>query len=497
MSYPDIPSVENNITIAEQDVYYLLSNIKCHKATNSEDYPSWISKNNAHIIGEPLTDIINSMLKSGSFPACWKKAEVVPINKVKNPKQFKDLRPISLLFHLGKIAERIVTNLIQAELPPLANQFAYSQTLSTTDALVKLASDVAVQLDNKGTVAVQALLLDFSKAFDRMHPVLAVHKLLNLGVKPSLVRIVKCFLTQRHQCVKYQGQCSSYKPSYIGVPQGTIMGPILWNIFISNLTPNIDHIKYADDTTIYNTITSDDVTISDSTAHKATITFHENHLQTAAEYASLWCKENHMLLNTAKSSTITFTLQKVITSDPICIEGNDIEELNSTKLLGVTFDEHLRFSIHVDTVIEKSRPAFHAMIKLKKCGVKPVSLGIFYQTRILPIITYAAPSWYPFISNNDKEKLEKHQKLSLHTILPFIDSYEEQLTFLKIEAINIHLDIICLRYIDKLQSHCDHPLYKYTQLNHSKPSNRRRPKQPTTSKCRTALLAKSLFFKYR
>ena len=100
-------------------------------------------------------------------------------------------------------------------------------------------------------------------------------------------------------------------------------------------------MKYADDTTIYNTIQKTDVTISESTARKATISFIENPLQCAATYAANWCDTNEMLLNTTKSNVITFSVQKKITSTPICIENTTITENEDVKLLGVHFDQHL------------------------------------------------------------------------------------------------------------------------------------------------------------
>ena len=169
------------------------------------------------------------------------------------------------------------------------------------------------------------------------------------------------FLTNRQQQVKSQGKLSKLKPSRIGVPQGTILGPLLWNVFVNDLKPNTNHIKYANDTTLYNTVRLGDVEISDLTALRAIISFTQKPLQEAASYAAAWCDSNEMLLNTTKSMCISFTLQNHPTVEPIDINGCEIEQKEEVKLLGVTFDSHMKFSAHVDNIIRRTKLAFHAI----------------------------------------------------------------------------------------------------------------------------------------
>ena len=117
-----------------------------------------------------------------------------------------------------------------------------------------------------------------------------------------------------------------------------------------------------------------------------------------------------MLLNATKSQTINFSLQKKIDCAPIRINDTEIEDLSAVKLLGVKFDSHMKFTNHVESVIDKAKPAVHAIIQLKKIGVTSISLCRFYQSRVLSILAYAAPSWFPYLSKNHEEKLERLQK---------------------------------------------------------------------------------------
>lgn len=119
-----------------------------------------------------------------------------------------------ILFHLNN------------DLPTFSHQFAYTKSISTNDALVKYTSDITRDLDDKNTVAVKALLLDFSKAFYQMRPDYSMLKLLHLGVRPSLIQGMKSFLTDLQQRVKYCDNFSTYVPSQAGVPQRTILGPV-------------------------------------------------------------------------------------------------------------------------------------------------------------------------------------------------------------------------------------------------------------------------------
>ena len=114
--------------------------------------------------------------------------------------------------------------------------------------------------------------------------------------------------------LKYLTLCSVYRRCHIGVPQGTILGPLLWNAFVYDLQSAIGHMKYADDTTIYNVVKKSYVTVTDSTARKATLIFSVNPLQLSADYAADWCHTNYMLLKTNKSMKCTFTLQKTLSS---------------------------------------------------------------------------------------------------------------------------------------------------------------------------------------
>ena len=144
---------------------------------------------------------------------------------------------------------------------------------------------------------------------------IAVKKLLKLRIDGSLVAFVQDFLSNREQCVKFRNTKSIFSSINIGVPQGTVLGPLLWNAFIDDLSPPTPHLKYADDTTLYHSLSKPNCVLTNSTAHRASVGINDNHLQRALDYTSQYCTDNCLLLNVNKTFSTNFTLQKTLTID--------------------------------------------------------------------------------------------------------------------------------------------------------------------------------------
>ena len=207
------------------EVKSLMRKLDTSKATSNEDFPTWISKEGIEGLIIPLHDIIDCALDTNSFPDIWKKAQVVPIPKNKTPSTYKDYRPISLLFHLGKLLEQVIISKMKSHLAEVinSNQYAYQQRLSTTDAILQLIDDWTSVLDSDTNVKlIQNACLDFSKAFDRMQHPLLIAKMNSLGFNTNVIALVESFLESRQQCVKYCDHFSEYKPINVGAPQGKI-----------------------------------------------------------------------------------------------------------------------------------------------------------------------------------------------------------------------------------------------------------------------------------
>ena len=209
----------SNYTISIGEVKKQLRKIECSKATHSADFPSFVSRDFAEDVAEPLTDIINAVFLQQTYPAKYKLSEVIPIPKNNSPLTYKDYRPISLLWHCGKIIEHFFLLKLKPQLLPklINDQFAYQENKSTTDAIIAALDDWSSIIDKKSNAGVEVLFEDFSKAFDMMLPGLLHQALVNMDISPTLIRIADSFLSERMQTVKVGDIVSRIQPCPVGV----------------------------------------------------------------------------------------------------------------------------------------------------------------------------------------------------------------------------------------------------------------------------------------
>jgi hypothetical protein len=320
------------------EVKSLLLSIDTTKSTSSQDFPSWVSKLGAEDICVPLHNIINSMLTQQKFPSLWKKAEIIPLPKKSTPSQYNDYRPISLLFHLGKICEQVIINKMKGTLSDCIhnNQYAYQPHISTTDALLDMVDDWTNNLDRKEVKYIQCAFLDFSKAFDRMDHYILTQKMLSFGFNPCLINLVGDFLRNRHHCVRVNDFHSNFIEVTVGAPQGTKLGPMLWLIYVNDLeAEEYSSTKHADDTTFYTPVYSSSGSI-----------------EPAVHIAKEWANNNNMLLNEKKTTILNISRCNRSNIDAhISLNNEPIMAVTSAKLLGVYVDNKLSFDSHVTEII--------------------------------------------------------------------------------------------------------------------------------------------------
>ena len=180
----------------------------------------------------PLADILNSSLQHGTVPEEWKCATVVPLPKTKPP-SVHELRPISLTSLLAKVAESFVTQWTLSDILSQIDtkQYGCLKGRSTTHCLLELTNEIYKATDNPGTIC-SLVATDYSKAYDRVCHTTAIRRLLYLGLRPSLVRWIANFLSNRHQKVRYHGTLSDSVTLTCGLPQGTLLGPLIFISYI-------------------------------------------------------------------------------------------------------------------------------------------------------------------------------------------------------------------------------------------------------------------------
>ena len=351
-----------------------------------------------------LTEIINTSLRFNVFPDRWKIALIKPIPKCADPKCVTDFRPISLLIAFSKILEKIAAKQMKTYLESnkLLDVFqsAYRENHSTTTALLEIVDSINKALDESEVTLLA--LLDYSKAFDCANHRLILAKLESLGFKNSALKWVASYLINRSQFVSTDKGVSTKLFLLNGVPQGSILGPLLFTILISDIHKCLKFCKhhvYADDTQIF---------ISDKIQNINNMILRLNE-----DLNSIACfsKNNCLKLNSTKTNYIIIASEKNISKIkkielyPVQIDNQIIERKSKVKNLGVIFDECLHFDKQVNYLIGK------AFAKLKQAYRSRNFLSTESRIRIVECYILAEFNYCDsLLTNITQELVNKIQK---------------------------------------------------------------------------------------
>ena len=245
----------NSLAFRSSEVQGILEKLDEHGSVDPNGlFPSFFKKF-SKIFAPKLSVIFRKLIQAGDFPFCWKIASVTPIPKEGNSCRAKDFRPISITPVMSKVFERLIATrlnkYIESENIIPKTQFGYRKGLGTVDALLTLNTDVQAALDNG--MEVRAVAFDFSAAFDKVNHRGIIYNLQNIGVGGKFLSLCESFLTERRQYVTVDGSRSPTTNVPSGVPQGSVLGPLLFTLYASSLIAGLSclNIAYADDTTIY------------------------------------------------------------------------------------------------------------------------------------------------------------------------------------------------------------------------------------------------------
>ena len=438
-------------TVEPKDVEKIIKKLKPKTSSGSDGISMKLTKLIMIPILPALTILINQSLATGIFPDKMKLAKILPLIKKANVFEIDNYRPISLLSSLSKILEKCVFEQVysyfEENLLFYGSQYGYRKLHSTEHACVELVDRLMTDLD-KGETPI-CFFLDLSKAFDTLNHNILLAKLKYYGLDDNALKWFKSYLSDRRQYVEIDNVQSCTRPLKTGVPQGSILGPLLFIIYmndVNSVSKNFEAILYADDTSLNSIIKIFGNDNPSTIINSELLLIYD------------WLNANKLSLNIKKTKYMIFRYpQRRANSIPslnIYIKGNEVERVRTFDFLGVTINETLTWKDHINKTCTKISKVIGIMARCKKFLPSSVLLKI-YNSLILSRINYGILCW-----GFENKRIYKLQKKAIRIIcktkyIAHTDPLFSKLNTLKVKDIYIRH---CLKFFfnhenGKLPSH--------------------------------------------
>jgi hypothetical protein len=387
----------DDVRVTEEYIYKILKNLDVTKGAGCDGIPPIFFVKSARSLSVPVAWIFNRCLQIGYFPNIWKQAFIVPIHKKGLRTVIENYRPISILNVLSKVFERVVHSsiypLLARSIP--TEQHGFIKRRSTVTNLGVFVDYVLFNMN--GGSQVDVIYTDFEKAFDRVDHIILLRKLYELGVQGSLLRWFESYLRNRSQAVVVGGYCSDFAGIPSGVPQGSILGPLLYASYLYDVGTCFKEARflmYADDTKIFMRVKNN----TDCNALQADLIRLEQYY-----------RENRIGININKCSCISFTRKKRIINFEYFINNIKIAKSASVKDLGVQMDSKLSFSDHTELIKNKAYKSLGFVLRVGRPFSDIDCLKVLYYCYVRSILEYCSIIWNPqYITYS--QSLEKMQE---------------------------------------------------------------------------------------
>jgi len=387
-----------------------IKQLKSKKAPGKDGITNEMIKHLGNYAKQKLLEIFNLSWQSGKFPDSWKEAIITPIHKKGKDRHSKtSYRPISLLSCLGKTLERMVNKRLQYHLETNnllnAAQSGFRKNRSTEDQITLLTQDIENGFQQK--MKTVAVFVDLSKAFDKVWKEGLLLKLLQKNVCGNMFRWIQSYLFHRSARVKLEGHISPLVKIREGVPQGSVISPTLFVVFIDDIAKNLSrHIPRA--------LHADDLAVWTQAEQLPTAAYR---MQEALESITAWSKEWLVTINRTKTETTCFSLSPKQENYTLLIDGEPIPHENNPIYLGVKLDRRLTWSPHINDAQKKALRKMSVMKKLAgtKWGANMKILTQVFTGSVRPHMEYASNAWATAAKTNT-DCLDKIQNSSLRLI---------------------------------------------------------------------------------
>ena len=402
--YEDKKLQENNFefsTVDKNEISKILLNINNSKSPGFDNIPGKFLKDGCEIISAHVSDIFNLSVMLSKFPNQCKIAKIKPIFKKGSKLEAVNYRPISLLPLISKVFEKCIHDQLQMYVTNFniiyKFQSGFRSDFSTDTCLSYLHNKILSGFE-KGEYT-GMILIDLQKAFDTIDHKILLQKLKYIGLSDEATSWIKSYLTNRTTFVEIEGYMSSKKGIKCGVPQGSILGPLLFLIYVNDMSQsvNCNLLLYADDSCL-------------TVSHKD-VNYIENTLNSNLSTLCNWFVDNKLSIHLGKTESILFgTSTKLAKINKLNIRYGDhvIEQKQSVKYLGVTLDNTLSGKSMVESILTKINSKIKFLYRKQKFLTKELR-RLLCNSLIQPHFDFACCSWYPLLTQNLKKRLQTSQ----------------------------------------------------------------------------------------
>ena len=420
---------------APDDVVKIINQLDSKKSGDIYNITPDIVKLSNQVVAQCLSIIFNRCIREGKFPDALKKAKIIPLHKGDSVLSVANYRPISLLPIFSKVFERLIYNQFvdYIEVNNILDelQFGFQKNKSTEHAISSIISSITGALANKQSS--YCIFLDFAKAFDTVNHKILLDKLAYYGVKDQTLGLFDSYLTNRTQTVEVNGVMSDVGTIKHGVPQGSILGPLLFLLYINDISKSSDILQFflfADDTTVFYSADPTDTST-------------ENTLNIELEKVSCWLAANKLSLNVKKSNFLHFHYGKSPkTALSIKINEIPVEEKEYTKYLGTFIDNKLSWKVQIQHIKTQLARGIGLITKIRHYA-KDACLELFHSF-VLSHINYNIVNW-TCTNHSFLEPIEGKIKKAIRVISFSNTKYDHTLPLFKNHNILPFYDHIQLR----------------------------------------------------
>lgn len=371
-------------TVTSEMVVEAAKKLKCSYSPGPDGVPAVVLCRCIGALADPLCCIFNRSFEEEKFPSVWKQSYMFPVFKTGDRRSVKNYRGITSLPAASKLFEIIVSGALLEQTKNYISfdQHGFMPGRSVTTNLLQFTSTCIANLESKAQIDV--IYTDLKAAFDKIDHRILLCKLSRLGASGKLISWLRSYLTDRSLRVNIDGCTSNPFSNASGIPQGSNLGPLLFNIFFNDaalLLGNGCRLVYADDLKLYFVVRS----IEDC-----------KHLQSLLDVFADWCRRNKLTLSVNKCVVITFhrILKPIIFNYQI--DGVTLSRVDEVNDLGVQLDSKLSFDLHRSMIISKASRQLGFIAKIAKDFTDPHCLKALYCALVRPLLETAAVVWSPY-----------------------------------------------------------------------------------------------------